>query len=633
MKGFLAVASMEIAKQRRVFLAAGITAAGPFIAPLLRAPRSNSAAEIRLMAAAFLGFAVAAALSLILGGTALGGDLSGRRLGFYLSRPIRGAAIWAGKLAGAWAVVLLAAAIVLLPAVLFDVPAWRSLIGSELGTVAAAFFGGTFVLLALGSVASLAIRSRSAWVAGDLAALVLWIAGMVSIALPLAAAQATALLEGLGLAVAAACAAALLAAGGAQVSIGRLDAARGNRARFVVLWGALFVVAALAFGYVRWLFSPTPRDLAVASVSSAASGNWIAVEGSARGRSSLTAALFYDVETGRYVRARTGRQGAAVISRDGSTAVWTEPSSIWPDGPQEIWTCRLAGGNLERVRTPISTRLWNLEISPDGSTVAAVGPSSIGIYQLSTGRLLGAIPLAVGESFSRVAFLGPGSLRIFRIPSPGSAPWREPFASVEVVDFDVAAKRLTARAAIAPIRRPFALTFDDSGERLIAWERGSSLSLFEAATGRLVSVLANAGWESASRAFLADGRIAIGETSGGVGRVHLYSRDGEPEKVLETGPAGLLRLGGEPAPGTLAIAATQAAVQTQWASFDASLLDLATGQSRPLGHHLDPVASRLRWRFSQPAAGSLATLLYSRSDGALLRLDPVTMKLTPLLGR
>ncbi|HKF42861.1 MAG TPA: hypothetical protein VKG01_07165 [Thermoanaerobaculia bacterium] len=631
MKGFFAVASQEIIAQRRVFLAAAVAAAGPLIAPLLKEPRSNSPAEVRLMAAAFLAFAFAAALSFILGGTALGRDVSGGPLGFYLSRPVRGSAIYAGKLAGAWAVILLAPAIVLLPAVLFDLSLWRSWFGSEVGSIAAAFVGATFVLLAMGSVANLAIRSRSAWVGADLVALVLWIAAMVSIALPLAAAQATGLLQGLGLAVAAGCAAALLAAGGAQVSIGRLDAARGNRVRFAVLWGALFVVAALSFGYVRWLLSPSPRDLVRAAVGSAGSGPWIEVEGAARRRSGLTTSIFFDIETGRYVRARTGRQGAAVISRDGSTAAWTEPSSIWPDGPQDVWMCRLSGAKLERVHTPISTRLWNLEISPDGSIVAAVGPDSIGVYSLATGRLLGAIPQASGDRFfNRVTFPGPGRLRLFRVPSAGSAPWLEPFASVEVADFDFTAKRLITRATIAPIRRPFSLSFDEAGERLIAWERGSSLSLFDAATGRLVSVLANAGWDSASRAFLSDGRIAIGETSGGAGRVHLYSCDGEPETVLETGSAGILRLGGEPVPGTLAIAA--ASESSPMTTFDASLLDLQTGQIQPLGRHLEPVAARLRWRLPNPAAGSLATLLFSRSDGALLRLDPATMKLTLVLG-
>ena len=630
MKGFLAVVSLEIVEQRRVFLAAGIAAAGPFIATLLRTPQSNSPAEVRLMVAAFLAFSVAAALSFVLGGTALGRDLSGRRLGFYLSRPIRGAAIYAGKLAGAWAVVLLAAAIVLLPAALLDLPVWRSLIGSEFGTVAAAFVGGTFVLLALGSVVSLAVRSRSAWVAADAVALVLWIAAIVSVALPLAAAQATSLLERLALAVASTSAAGFLAAAGAQVSIGRLDAARGNRARFAVLWGALFLVAAIAFFYVRWLFSPAPADLVFASVNSAGSGGWIEVEGAARGRGGLAASFFYDVETGRSVRARTGRQGAALLSRDGSTAVWTEPSSIWPDGPQDIWTCRLAGATLDRIRTPISTRLWNLEISPDGSRIAAIGTSSIDVYELATGRLVAAIPQAADERFTRPIFLDRNRLRLFRIPSAPPAAEVEAFGSVEVADFDLAARRRIARSTIAPIRRPFSLAFDASGERLIAWERGSSLSLFDAASGNLVSVLANASWESPSRAFLSGGRIVIGEASGGLGRVHLYSRDGEPERVFETGPAGLLRLGGEAVPGTLAIAA--AAQASQRPTYDASLLDLETGRIRAIGRHLEPVASRLRWRLPQPTPGSVATLLFSRKDGVLLRLDPATMKLMPVLG-
>jgi hypothetical protein len=88
---------------------------------------------------------------------------------------------------------------------------------------------------------------------------------MVSIGFP-GRGQATALLQGLGVAVAAAGGG---AAGGRRraVSIGRLDTARGNRARFVALWGGLFLVAALAFGTSagscrrRRAISLTPRSM------------------------------------------------------------------------------------------------------------------------------------------------------------------------------------------------------------------------------------------------------------------------------------------------------------------------------------------------------------------------------------
>src|SRR5262249_49701885 len=233
MKGFFATASLEIARRRSVLVAAAIAAAGAFLAPLLKAPRSHSAADIRLMAAAFLAVTVAAALSLMLGATAIGSELSGRRLGFYFSRPIGGGAIWAGKLAASWVLVLLVSAIVLLPAVLSDVTAWKQMTGPWFGTAAAAFAGSILVLLAFGSLAGIAILSRSAWVAAELLALAVW-AGLISvIAFPLFAAGAPLLLRGLALAAAAAGAAAVLAARAAQGGVGggRRAGGRGRAGR------------------------------------------------------------------------------------------------------------------------------------------------------------------------------------------------------------------------------------------------------------------------------------------------------------------------------------------------------------------------------------------------------------------
>jgi hypothetical protein len=631
MRGFLAVAAREIEQRRGVLLAAAVAALLPFLAPILPGVRGNDAAEVRLYTAAFLAFAFAAALSLVFGTTAIGGDLSQRRLGFYFSRPIGGAAIWSGKLAGAWLLIVVVTAIVIAPAGLFDSSVWASEARSGLlATLAAAFAAAVLVLLALGNVVSLALRSRSGWVAADLAALALWAGLLVTIGRSLLAAQAPVLLRNLAVAVGAACAAALLAAGGAQVSIGRVDAVRGNRARFATLWGLLFVIAALAFGGVRWLLSPSPGDLFSDTVASAApTGAWIEIEGFARRRADLRAALFYDVSSGRYVTARVGSRGAAVISRDGSTAAWTEPTSFWADGPQDVWICKLAGG--QRVHTPVSGRIWDLEVSPDGTRLAVTGESTTGVYEIPSGRLLGSIPLSSDERFTRIAFVERERLRVYRIPRLGSPASRDELVSIEAFDFDLGARKLVPRATIPNIRRPFALTFDDRERRLIVWERGSSLSLFDLDSGRLLAVLANAAWGATSRAFLSDGRIAIAETDGGAARLHLYSTKGEPEKVFELGPATVARVGAEPAPGKLAMGVGSGT--PPWGPADGYLLDLRDGNLRLLGRHLDPVASRMRWRLPQPEPGSAASLLFSRNDGTLLLLDPATEKLTPVLGK
>jgi hypothetical protein len=629
MRGFLAVASREIARRRGVFVAAAATAVFPFLVPLISG-RQAAVPDLRIVTVAVLALVFSAAFSLILGMSTLGQDLSEGRLGFYFSRPIAGPAIWAGKLAGALLVILLATAIVLLPASLFDLRFWLRETPYGFGPLSL-LTSVVIAFLALGNAGSLAVRSRSAWVAADLAALALWTGLMGAIARPLLVAQEPSLLRNLGLVVAACCAGALLAAGGAQVSIGRLDSVRGNRARFATLWGLFFAIAAVAFGGLRWFLSPSPRDLDSLSIGSLApSGTWIEIRGRARGRGGLRISMFYDLASGRFVRGKVGWQGAALVSRDGSTAVWTEPSSFWADGPQDVWTCRLTGGR-ERVRTPISGRIWNLEISPEGSRIAILEGSTAGVFELPSGRLLASVPLSSDERITRLAFLSSDRLRLYRIPSPGRAPSQEELASIEVLDFDISARKLGPRTTIPNIRRPFGLTFDGRERRLLVWERGSSLSLFDLDTGRLLSVLANVAWDDSSRAFLSDGRVAVAESTGGTARLHLYSLQGDPERVFELSPATIARIGAEPSPGSLVLGLSSGT--PAWGPADSYLLDLGSGRMRLLGRHLDSVASRMRWRLPQPEPGSVASQLFSRGDGALLRLDPATGKLMPILGR
>ena len=628
MKGFFAVARREIVERPGVFLAAGAAALLPFLSPLLSAARRFGASEARLYTAAFLAVAFSAALSLLLG-SALGRDITEKRLGFFFARPIGANAIWAGKLAGGWLLVVLAALLVFLPAGLLDVAAWTREARSGLAAgLAGGFAFAVVVFLALGCAVSLTLYSRSAWAAGDLAALVLWACLTGASILPLAAARAPVLLERIGAAIAAACALALLASVAAQVSIGRADAERGNRARFLVLWGLLFAVAAATFGSVRWLLEPSATQLRSAWVGAATpSGSWIEVAGRARGRADLWSSFFLDVASRRTIRAQAGRIGGAVLSEDGSVAAWTRMSYLGPEERPEVWTCRLAPGATP-VRTPIAALYGRIAISPDGSRLAAAGETALGVYELPSGRLLGSIPLDEDERFSRFVFLDRDRLRLYKIPSAGVARAGDTLGTIEVSDYDPAARRIRS-ASIANVRRPFALTFEDRDGRLLVWERGSALSLFDVSDGRLIAVLGNFGWDSASRVFLSDGRIAVGEASAGVGRVHLFSREGRAQKAFEIGAAGLVSLGGEVSPGILAVAFGPAPYVP--GASDSFLLDLRDGRLTRIARHLEPVAARLRWRLPRPEPGSVAARLFFDGNGSLRLLDPATGRLPTLL--
>ena len=636
MRGFVAVARREIVERRSVFAAAAVLALLPFLAPLLPVWRRYGAPEVRLYTAAFFAVAFAAALSLMLGASTIGRDLSEGRLGFYFSRPIGSGAIWAGKLVGVWVLIVLAAAVILLPAGLFDFSAWwrETRSGGLVGYVAIAFAFAVVVFLALGNVISLAFRSRSVWIAGDLVLLALWVPTMWSAAMPLLLADAPVLTLRVALGALAVCSVSLLAAGGAQVAIGRVDVVRGGRTRFAVLWALLFAVAGIAFGCVRWLLSPAPDDLRRIAVEAAAPrGSWIEIEGYARGRVDSRASLFYDVASGRFVRARAGRDGAIAFSGDGTAAAWTERSGLDARGPHDVWVCRFANGEIRPVRTPISARAWNIAMSPNGSRLAVMEEKTISVYEVPSGRLLASAAKDSARRYLRMVFLTEQKLRLYRIDpvfaSVGGAEASR-LASIDVLDFEIDARKLKETSSIRNVRRPFSIGFNDTSERLILREKGGEVSLFDASTGRRLAPLSPGGWDAGSRTFLADGRPIVSESAGGNGRVHLFSKDGKEERVFDVGRAGLVRLGGEPAQGSITLAIGPA--PETWGASDAFLLDLDSGALRKLGAHLSPIAAYMRWRLPQPEPGSEATRLFSRADGSVVRFDPSTGSLKTLFG-
>jgi len=449
---------------------------------------------------------------------------------------------------------------------------------------------------------------------------------------PLLAAGAPVLTLRLALATLAACSVALLAAGGAQVAVGRVDAVRGGRARFAVLWVLLFALAGLTFLYVRWLLSPAPQDLREIRIEAAAPrGSWIAIEGYARGRVDLRTSIFYDVASGRFVRARAGREGAIAFSGDGTAAAWTARSHLDERAPHDIWIGRFAGSEARRLRTPVTTRPPNIAMSPNGSRLAVNEENAISVFAVPSGRLLASTTADPARHYLRMVFLTEETLRIYRMdPLPASATVDEApgpgLASIGVVDFQIAARKLKETAAIENLRRTFSIAFNDRGERLIVSERGGPVSLFDASTGRRLAALGPGGWvDAGSRgAFLADGRPVVAESAGGNGRVHLFSKEGREERVFDLGRAGVVQLGGEPAPGQIALVIGPAGAS------DALLLDLNSGAVRKLGAHLFPIASHMRWHLPQPEPGSEVTRLFARADGSVVQLDPQTGAFTTI---
>ncbi|HWN40949.1 MAG TPA: hypothetical protein VNW71_01945, partial [Thermoanaerobaculia bacterium] len=80
-------------------------------------------------------------------------------------------------------------------------------------------------------------------------------------------------------------------------------------------------------------------------------------------------------------------------------------------------------------------------------------------------------------------------------------------------------------------------------------------------------------------------------------------------------PGHRVRLGGQPAPGLLAVMTTEDPSEKTWRS---DLLDLESGALRPIGEGLFPEG----WPSLAP--GSIGTQLFLQKKGGLVRIDPAS---------
>ena len=212
--------------------------------------------------------------SLLVGASVVGRELAEKRLSFHFSRPLPAPVLWAGKLAGGLALVLLTELVVLLPSSAAS-GGFPGLPGLNLDTpVLWAILLSAIPFFLLAWVGSVAIRSRSPWLVVDLVLLVALPPSLFLIARRLIryghGPEPSWVLVPLGVLIAA-----LLAATLAQVAAGRTDARRGHGAQSLVLWGLL--LAGLGAGALRAerMIDPGVARLVRAWASPAGRrGNW-----------------------------------------------------------------------------------------------------------------------------------------------------------------------------------------------------------------------------------------------------------------------------------------------------------------------------------------------------------------------
>lgn len=614
MRGFLAVFEREITERRMLALAAlgfGLVAAAIPLLPGLRVG-GFSPAEVRGSIALGFCLILSTLTALFLGGSILASDLLERRMGFYFARPLSGWALWGGKIAAALVLTFGAGILALLPAALLgsSFEAVGSFeMGTSLATGAEALFLWTFGLLLVffgANALGLIVRSRSPWVALDIVALVLvvnliWqarnrllLAG-VGIGVKDWWDDSTSIYAWMGNSLVLVLLGALVVAGAVQVVRGRTDVRRAHRAFSATLWGVLIVLG-IAFQILTlwWVRASVSDLMGVTRVAPVPEGSsWIAFGGPAAHRPGFSPAFFYDVASGRSVsmelRGFSTWSGLPVrISDDGSRAVWPVYQGIPGKSPIALQQLSLKQPGARPRPAPVSVTGWleGFALSQDGRRIAVATHNRLRVEDLDAGRVLASARYEGQLWFSRVFFVGPDRVRLYRFLSGDWSPASRGVAGFDILELDIKTGKLEQTGSIADVNGLMGWTLSPDRERAILRNR-RQLHLRDTRTGEL---LANLGTTEggAFATFLDDGRIALAAP---LGELLILARDGVQELRRFRFPgARTVAPVDQPGPDSLRIVTSGNPKARE--SWSLEILDLRTGEVRSLGKRklvpLDP---------------------------------------------
>ncbi len=644
MKAFLAIVIRELKDRRAVFAAAGFAALMPVLVPFAPGIGWSSASDVRELVAICMALGLGWILALFLGAGMIGGDLIQGRLGFYFSRPVTGGAIWHGKLAANWLLVMATEVIVMLPAAVLAEPGvyfefvhdepWWVLFGLMVGV--------PLFLLVVSHAIGVMWRARSAWFGLDAIVFVVLMAFLWFRLAPLAfeapwAAMAVAGFLVVSLVVA------LVAAGWAQVSIGRTDIQRGHRVLSAVLWGVLFMATVTAIGYGAWLTAVDPEDLTtVETVRPAEQGPWIEVIGSTAGRFYFMPQFHFNRETRAHLRLTSldfwGDRVA--FSLDGERAAWLD--GIGFDQRQLVFA-DLGDERPKPRETPLTfSQGVRLVLSERGDRVAIFEKEALSIYELETGRLLLATRWE-DEGLIRLArFVSDDLFRVITKPKnwhPIGGDFG--FSPTKIVEIDISSGSVETTGRVDsdfvgmtemdPRSWRFNFAYDDQTHRYCQVEGGSGSFRMTVRNGRTGAVEIDFGLlpEEGHTLWSGDGRLVRAFVEDGQGWVEAWQADGLTSKRWPIGSAGHLILGGESTPGEVTLAVHPDGLEFDQMAFRGMSLNIDSGVVRRIEGARFPAAGWWMIYYGAPSDGRL----WFGEGWTLMEWDPVSGTTQHLLGQ
>jgi hypothetical protein len=596
---------------------------------------------------------ITVAFPLVFGATILVSDIAQKRLSFYFSRPLPAASIWAGKLLAALMISIGCAFLAAAPVFFLEgESAFSSDTGGfgSRGPLVLAVPGVLLLLLLAHVVASMA-RLRSAWIVLDYLLAVVF---AVAIALSVRSLLFTGfwgLYEGYrGLEpslwwLPASLIAILLVASWVQVADGRTDARRSHGALSATLWALMALLALPLAGLAWWVSSAAPRDLVAVErgIQAAPRGALVALAGKVRHRGSAGATFLYDTASGRYEKLHGS--GEVAFSADGSRAAWAEErvGFFEKERKADLFVADLV--SAEAVETGLACGVWcRVALSPSGGRLAVFEGTTLSAYDISdpaNPKQLAAIRADVASrSF---AFVDEDTIRI--LPRVFNAANRKDIASrqLEIEEISLLSKKSLVTGRIDRDTLPF-LRISADGRYLVGTKRTTedpsgkqALTLHDGRTGALVATLSE-DLDAPKMRFLSGGRMAVAGSADGKGVLKIFlESERTPSRAIDLGPAASVALGGEIAPGRVAVALNpfRSNDETGRNAWKLAVVDVSAEKVVSSFDGLVP-ADRFSWWFSPalpPAeAGSPASKLFLDASGALVRLDPATGKPEFLLG-
>jgi hypothetical protein len=582
----LAVAVREVRERWILFPAGLVLGLLPLVLPAFGVDRS-SMPFLGVLTAVLLG----AAAAVLMGSTMLARDAATGRLAFLFSRPVPWPAIWGGKWLGAFLLVVGTVALAAAPFMLVYPPrvdaSWLHALADAPGAVA--FVALLLLGIGLTNFAATAFRSRSPWLALDLALLAggLWVA-RESVAplwrwgaLPHSVWTEPVALLPLGVA--------LFAASAAQAAFGRTDVRRAHLAMSLAFWAVAGLSLATAAGYWRWVCLAPPADLDVYALARDPAGRWIYVEGGAARGGNYPYEQLIDTTDGRWAtRPDPGPYAVfppnpVLFSADGRLGVLPR----FDGRGTEVVLFDLAASppratHVSLESSPPPSWTSSFALSPAADAVFMAHESGASIFALPSGRRVATTTIPPGWRPAASLFLDARSARSWLVPWDHDPAVLSPRAEMRVVDLALNGQSETRAFGIARgFDRPFNLwggvVPDAVGDRLLTLEGG--VHLREGATGSLLATLAPAATPR-SVSFISGGRVVLGETTLVSGderpttRLLLFDRDGSPlaETPVDVPPPGAT-IGPEVAPGRVLVSS----LRSRYLGVDTFVVDVENG--------------------------------------------------------